>query len=73
MAPDDLMGDPGPAEAMVRRAVEAEREAIAATLADEAAFFRREAEEASKTRRFYCEGYARLLERHAAAIRRRGE
>lgn len=28
MAPDDLMGDPGPAEAMVRRAVEAEREAI---------------------------------------------
>lgn len=58
---------------MVARRVEAEREAIAATLADEAAFFRREAEEASKTRRFYCEGYARLLERHAAAIRRRGE
>jgi len=32
MAPDDLMGDPGPAEAMVRRAVEEEREWILAAV-----------------------------------------
>ena len=63
--PDDLMGDPGPAEAMVRRAVEQERERILEELAEEARHSRGAA-------RIRIENVIRRIEK-ATAIRRRGE
>ncbi len=61
-AAPDLMGDPGPAEELVRKAVEEEREACAAMLESEAQYWFLMHNDAA----------GHTLEAAAAAIRRRG-